>query len=155
MGEHNPSDAALPKWTWHAVGTPPPPRKPVSIKVKALIQAPIMAVVGYVIYRVWGHLVGPVIVWTLAALVLVGGLFVPAIFHGFERFGMLLAKWVSAALTWGLLTPFFYLVFTFGRLVLAVQRLDPMDRKFPEPGRTTFWVPRPRVPSMEQYKKQH
>jgi len=155
MGEHNPADAVLAKWPWKALGTPPPAGPPMSIKTKALIQAPLMALVGYVIYRVWGHVIGPAIVWSLAALVLVGGLFVPPIFRGIERFGMWLAKGISAALTWGLLVPFFYICFTFGRLVLMIQRIDPMDRKFPDPGHKTFWVPRPRVPSMEQYKKQH
>lgn len=155
MGEHNPADAVLAKWPWKAMGAPPPVRNPISIKTKALIQAPLMALVGFVIYRVWGHLIGPVIVWSLAGLVLVGGLFAPPIFRGMERFGLLLAKWISAGLTWGLLTPFFYLCFTFGRLVLMVLRRDPMDRAFPDPDRKSFWVPRPRVPSMEQYKKQH
>lgn len=155
MSEQNPADAALKKWTWKGLGPQPPARKRMSIKVKALIQAPLMALVGYAIYRIWGHLIGPAIVWTLAGLVLVGGLFVPPIFHGIERFGMLLAKGVSAGLTWGLLVPFFYSIFTFGRLVLVLRSIDPMDRRFPEPERATFWVPRPRVPSMEQYRKQH
>lgn len=126
-----------------------------NLKAKATIQAVAMGVVGYVIYRVWGHLIGPAIVWTLAGLVLVGGLFYPPLFHGFEKFGQMLARWVSAGLTWGLLVPFFYITFTIGRAVLLLRGIDPMDRTFPDPERPTFWTPRPPVASMEQYRKQH
>lgn len=125
------------------------------LKLKATIQAVAMGLVGYVIYRVWGHLLGPTIVWSLAGVVLIGGWVFPPLFHGFEKFGQLLAKWVAGGLTWGLLVPFFYITFTFGRLVLLLRGIDPMDRKFPEPDRTTFWDPRPPVPSMDQYRKQH
>ena len=51
-----------------------------SPRLKATIQAPIMVLVGYLIYRWTDHLIGPVIVWTLAGAVLLGGWFVPPIF---------------------------------------------------------------------------
>lgn len=114
-----------------------------------------MIAIGWLIYRWWGHLIGPAIVWTLAVLVLVGGWLYAPLFHGFERFGALLARWVSLGVTWVLLTPFFYVAFTFGRLVLLLRGRDPMDRKFPDPERTSFWIPRPPVPGPEQYRKQH
>ena len=142
-------------WPWQGLGPQPPQRKPMPMRVKATIQAVAMTVVGYIIYRVFDHLIGPAIVWTLAGLVLIGGWFVPAIFHGFEKFGAKLAFWVAGGLTWGLLVPFFYITFTFGRLVLTLKKLDPMDRSFPDLDRTTFWTPRPPVPSMDQYRKQH
>lgn len=142
-------------WPWKALGPALPERKPMPMRVKATIQAVVMGLVGFAIYKIWGHLIGPAIVWSLALLVLIGGWLVPAIFHGFERFGAKLAFWVASGLTWGLLVPFFYITFTFGRLVLMVRGLDPMDRAFPDAGRDTFWTPRPPVPSMDQYRKQH
>lgn len=126
-----------------------------SIRTKATIQAVAMGVVGFILFRVWGHLIGPAIVWTLAGLVLVGGWVYPPIFHGFEKFGAKLAYWVAGGLTWLLLVPFFYIAFTGGRLILSLRKIDPMDRAFPDAGCATFWTPRPPVPSMEQYKKQH
>ncbi len=142
-------------WDWKALGAPHKQARPMSLKLKSTLQALAMAAVGYVIYRIWGHPVGPAIVWSLAGLVLIGGWVFPPIFHGFEKFGAKLAFWVAGGLTWGLLVPFFYITFTFGRLILLVSGKDPMDRRFPDAERTSFWTPRPPVPSMAQYRKQH
>lgn len=149
-----PSKGPVNTWNWRALGTPPPKKTPMSIKVKALIQAPIMALVGYLIFRWTGHLIGPAIVWTLAGVVLVGGLFVPPLFHGMERFGMWIAKGVTVGLNYGLLVPFYYLCFVPGHLILKIQGIDPMDRAFPD-DRPTFWIPRKPVADMAQYRKQH
>jgi hypothetical protein len=153
------SDASQPSvvntWVWRAVGTPPPKPKPMSIKVKALIQAPLMVAVAYALHHFTGHVIMPSVIVGLAALVLIGGLAVPAIFHAFERFGFLLARWVAAGLTWGLLVPFFYIVFGFGRLVLLMTRQDPMSIRFPAPDHTTFWEARPPVTDLSTYRRQH
>jgi len=141
-------------WTWRALGTPPPVKKPMSAKVKASIQAPIMALVGYLIYRWTHHLIGPVIVWSLAGIVLLGGWFVPPVFIAIERFGATLAKWVAIILNYGLLVPFFYLCFVPGRLILKLQGIDPMDREFPS-DKPSFWIPRKPVADIAQYRKQH
>lgn len=142
-------------WPWRALGAPVARHTPMSPKVKALIQAPLMALVAYLIYRYTGHQIMPMIIAGLAALVLVGGLFIPPLFHAFERFGALLARGVAAGLTWGLLVPFFYLVFGFGRLVLVLTGQDPLKVRFPAPDQTTFWVARPPVTDLNQYRKQH
>jgi hypothetical protein len=126
-----------------------------SIQAKALIQAVAMSLIAWAIYHFLHHRVMPIVIWSLAGLVLIGGLVYHPIFHGFERFGQLLAKWVSAGLTWGLLVPFFYLCFLPGRLVLHLRGIDPMDRRFPEKEKGTFWEPRPPVRNMAQYTKQH
>lgn len=142
-------------WPWKGVGLAPEPPRPMSSKVKALIQAPIMLLVAYLIFRFTGHKVMPCVIAGLAALVLIGGLAVPPIFRAFERFGLLLARGVSSALTWGLLVPFFYLVFGFGRLVLVLTGQDPLHVRFPAPDHTTFWEARRPVPNLAQYRKQH
>ena len=141
-------------WTWRILGAPPPVSQPMSPRLKATIQAPVMAVVGYLIYRWTGHLIGPAIVWTLAGLVLVGGWFIPPIFHTMERFGATLAVWVARILNYGLLVPFFYLCFVPGRLILKLQGIDPMDREFPS-DKPSFWIPRKPVSDPAQYRKQH
>lgn len=149
------SAAVVNTWTWRAVGPTPPVRKPLSIRTKALIQAPLMVAVAYAIHRYTGHVVMPSIIVGLAALILIGGLAIPPLFHAFERFGMLLARGVAAGLTWGLLVPFFYVVFGFGRLVLLVTRQDPLSIKFPAPDLATFWEARPPVKDLESYRRQH
>lgn len=149
------SAAVVNTWTWRAVGPTPPVRKPLSIRTKALIQAPLMVAVAYAIHRYTGHVVMPSIIVGLAALILIGGLAIPPLFHAFERFGLLLARGVAAGLTWGLLVPFFYVVFGFGRLVLLVTRQDPLGIKFPAPDHATFWEARPPVKDLETYRRQH
>lgn len=142
-------------WPWRALGAPIAKREPMSPKVKACIQAPLMLLVAYLLHRYTGHRVMPMIIAGLAALVLLGGLVIPPLFQAFERFGALLARGVAAGLTWGLLVPFFYLVFGFGRLVLVLTRQDPLKVRFPAPDQTTFWETRPPVTDLNQYRKQH
>lgn len=144
------------KWTWTALGpqTPASKPKPMSIRTKALIQAPVMALVGSLLFFKWGHVIGACFVWTLAILVLAGGLFHPPLFHAFEKFGQKLAHWVGTGLTWALLLPFFYLCFVPGRFIMALRGRDPLTRKFPS-DEPTYWIPRKPVPDLNQYKKQH
>lgn len=143
-------------WTWKAVGAPPAAqKKAMPIQLKATLQAAVGGLVGFLMYRFWGHVIGPAIVWSIAGLLLLGGWVFPPLFHGFEKLGAKLAFGVAAGLTWGLLVPFFYIAFVGGRLVLLLSGKDPMDRAFPDAERATFWIPRPPVPSMNQYKKQH
>jgi hypothetical protein len=151
MSSHKPP---LNTYTWRALGPTPEAKKPMSIKLKASIQAPAMVVVGWLIYHFFDHLAGPLVVWTLAVLVLVGGWLLPPLFHGFERFGQWLGKSIAIALNWGLLTPFFYLCFVPGRLMLRIKGIDPMDRRFPD-DRASFWIPRKPVADVAQYRKQH
>ncbi|HMP73881.1 MAG TPA: hypothetical protein PKE55_11525 [Kiritimatiellia bacterium] len=141
-------------WTWRVLGAPPPPKKKMPRQKKALIQAPIMVGIAGLIHLWLDHVIMPGIIVFLAFLVLVGGLFYAPLFNGFERFGVKLTYWVTLILNWGLLTPFFYLVFLPGRIVLKLKGKDPMDRKFPDP-RPSFWVERKPVTDLNQYTKQH
>ncbi len=141
-------------WTWKVLGAAPAKRKPMSSRTKALIQAPLMVLVAWVIHHWLGHVIMPLIIVGLSVLVLTGGLFYEPLFKAFERFGAKLAYWVTAILNWGLLTPFFYLIFTPGRLIQKMKGADPLDRRYPDP-RDTFWVPRKPVPNLDQYRKQH
>lgn len=114
-----------------------------------------MAGVAYAIHHFTGHVIMPWVIAGLAALILLGGLAIPPIFHAFERFGLLLARWVSTGLTWGLLVPFFYVVFGFGKLLLLVTRQDPLSVRFPAPDHATFWEKRMPVADLNQYRRQH
>lgn len=148
------STSAINQWNWKASGQlMAAAGKPMSHRTKALIQAPIMVGIGF-LSRHYGHRVGSTIIWILAGLVLVGGLFIPPLFKAIENGGKKLGHWIGAAITWGLMVPFFFLCFVPGRWILALSGKDPLTRKFPS-DEPTYWIPRPPVPSLDQYKKQH
>ncbi len=144
-----------PTYPWRGMLLPSAQRAGLSRAAKACIQAPLMLGVAALMYFRFHHHIMPAVITVLAVLVLAGGLFIPPLFDAFERFGRWLAKVVAATLTWSLLTPFFYLVFTFARLTLLVQGKDPMARSFPAAALSTFWVPRKPVRNLDQYRKQH
>jgi hypothetical protein len=125
-----------------------------SLPVKATIQAVVMLVIAGLLWKVWDHRVMPCIIVALAAVTLVGGLFIPPLFRAIERFGQWLGKTVGLVLTWGLLVPFYYLCFVPARIALKLRGVDPMHRECPT-SMSTYWIRRPPVRSMDQYRKQH
>ena len=146
--------SAAGKWVWTASGPQPAPVARMSIRAKAAIQVAVMLTVAFLLFHFRHHRVMPAFLCVLATLNFIGGFLYPPIFHGFEKFGALLAKWVASGLTWGLLVPFYYIVFVPARVILTLSGNDPMTRAFPTK-ETTYWIPRPPVRDMEQYKKQH
>ena len=142
-------------WPWKAGGTLPPQNQPMGRVPKACLQAVIMAAVGAALFFYFKHQLAGWIVWSLAALVLVGGLFVPPVFHAFEKFGVLLAKWVGTGLTYAFLVPFYYLIFLPGRWTISISGRDPMRREFKPGSVASYWIPRKPVRNMDQYRKQH
>ena len=93
------------------------------------------------------------ILYGVGALMLVSGFLVPSLFNRIERLGQAFGRVVATAITWGLLAPFFYLVFVPGRLILALRGLDPMGRQFPTDA-PTYWVSRKPVSDPNYYKRQ-
>lgn len=117
-----------------------------------LLQAVIPAAVGaFFWYK--GKPVAAGVLFGIGALLLVSGFLIPALFLTIEKAGRWFGKWVGTAITWILLTPVFYLVFVPGRLILMMQGIDPMSRKFPTDAKT-YWVPRKPVTSVDEYKRQ-
>lgn len=119
----------------------------------AVIQTGVMAAIGALLYFWLGHRTMGFVVWGLAAVVLVSGLFLPPVFAAIERFGKRLGQWVGTGLTWGLLVPFYYLCFVPLHLLQKISGKDPLRRRFPtdEP---TYWTPRGPVKDANQYRKQ-
>ncbi|HBA83158.1 MAG TPA: hypothetical protein DCZ95_03595 [Verrucomicrobia bacterium] len=140
-------------WPWRTGGKSVAMTTGLSPKAKASIQAVVMALIGLLLYRFAGHRLMGTIVWGFAAVVLVSGFFIPPAFRAIERFGALLGQWVGVGLTWGLLTPFYYLVFSLGRLFLKLTGKDLMCREFPS-RQASYWTPRAPVRNLEQYGKQ-
>jgi ABC-type uncharacterized transport system permease subunit len=140
-------------WPWRTGGVTASANKSMSPASKAAIQAVIMGLIGFLLYHFVGHRVMGVVVWGLAVIVLISGLFIPPAFQAIERFGARLGVWVGTGLTWGLLVPFYYITFSIGHFFLKLKGKDLMCREFPsrEP---TYWTPRTPVRNLEQYGKQ-
>lgn len=117
------------------------------------MQAVAMATAGGLLFRFTDHRIVPCVLWTLTGILLAGLLFSDRIVHGFDRSGVWLARAVGSGLTWGLLTPFFYLVFGLGRLVLMISGNDPLHRKR-DPQATSYWSDHPESETTSRYQKQ-
>lgn len=94
------------------------------------------------------------ILFGIAALLLVSGFLIPALFRGIERAGQAFGRIVSTALTWILLVPVFLLIFVPGRVILKLRGEDPLCRQFPT-GAATYWTPRKAVADVSEYKRQY
>ena len=119
---------------------------------RVLLQTLIPAAVAiWVAHK--GHAVPASIIGAIAGFALVSGLCIPTLFVRWEAFGRAIGKGVGVAATWICLVPVFYLVFTPGRLILALARKDPMGRGFPTQA-STYWVPRAPVKDAAEYRRQ-
>ncbi|MBU4201430.1 MAG: hypothetical protein KKG09_00010 [Verrucomicrobia bacterium] len=108
---------------------------------RAVIQAAIIAAVA-TCFLVIGHRYGiGLFLYGLSVVVLISGLFIPAVFHGIEKVGVWLGQGAGIGLTWLLLTPFYYLCVFPGRLVLIVLGKDPMCRRW-DRRRDSYWIDR-------------
>jgi len=123
------------------------------LRRKAVIQALVMGVIGAILLGLFGHRIVAFVVWGLAAVILILGLAAPPVYRHVDRFGQLIGRAVGGLLTTVLLTPFYYLVFFPGALLLRLQGRDPLHRPPLEPGRTG-WIPRRQAPTPESYARQ-
>ncbi len=141
-------------WPWRekdAVKAAPRKTGPAAFSV--LLQAGVMAAIGAALFWWLEHRLMGQIVWSLAAVVLVSGFFIPPVFAAIERFGQALGRWAGAILTWGLLAPFYYIVFLPLHVLQKITGKDPLHRQFPT-SEPTYWTPRKPVPNAAQYRKQ-
>ena len=137
-------------WPWRNAPTPKP--SPPSRKTAA-IQSAAMAAIGAILFWGIGHRLAGTLAWTMAAAVLLSGLFFPPAFAAIHRFGKRLGKAVGTLVTWCLLAPFFYLCFVPLRLALLLRGKDPLHRQMP-PRAPSYWTPRKPGANPSQYKKQ-
>ncbi len=139
-------------WPWREKMGTPPPRKP--NRVAAGIQAAVLLALAALFYFVFGHPIPAIVLCCATAAILIGSFFVPPLFFAIERMGKTVGIWVGTALTWGLLTPFYYLCFLPGNLILRLLRRDPLCRRFPS-DEPTYWKPRKIVTDMAHYSRQY
>ena len=137
-------------WPWRARKDAVTPRGP---RRGPWIQFVVMTSVGLLFRFVWGHVVMAYVLWGLATLLLAGLLFSEKILRGFERTGHWLAHGIGTAVTWILLVPFFYVVFSAGHLILRLRGKDPMQRSL-DPGQSTYWTPHQKLDIETRYHRQ-
>jgi hypothetical protein len=101
----------------------------------------------------WGRPIWALAVLGLALLVLGSGLFLPPVYHLLEKFEILLAEGITRLILWTVMMPFYYLVFTTGRLVLLLRRLDPLQLKH-NPEAVTYWREFARTHDPARYHRQ-
>lgn len=127
---------------------------PAHRRTHVLIQIAIMTLAGSIVYFLFGHKFVALVIWALAGLLLFGLLFSPRIVAGFDRFGAWLGHFVGTALTYILLVPMYYVVFTFGRIIITILGRDPLQKKW-LPEAPSYWDDRaPRVEATH-FKRQY
>ncbi|MFN2350952.1 MAG: hypothetical protein ABR497_03300, partial [Kiritimatiellia bacterium] len=150
--ENMPANCRMDVWEW---------RKPAATagnhglsRRRALIQACVMAAVAGLLYAWLQHRIAAGIVGLLALLMLAGSLGVPGLLRGFEKLGAGLGRTVGLGMTYLLLTPMYYLIFTPGRFLMALSKRDPMQRRF-LPEAATYWQERAPIETLDYYNRQY
>lgn len=123
------------------------------LRRQAVIQAVVMGVIGFILLKWIGHPTFAKVVWGLAGVVLVLGLAAPRAYRPIHGFGQWLGRAIGALLTYVLLVPLYFLVFTPAALILRLQGRDPMQRQ-PRDRQYTCWVRRDRAATPESYTRQ-
>lgn len=136
-------------WPWDQ---PRPASTPASRRTRAIIQFTVALLAAGILLWIHHYRMATVVL-AIGVIVLFSGLFLPKVFAALERAGQMLGYAAGTALTWILLVPVYWLVFTPGRLLLLVLRRDPMRRAFPTQI-PSYWIPRPPVKDVKQYTKQ-
>lgn len=101
----------------------------------------------------WKGHSGSGIFLTLAALLIVPGLFFPKALKHVNRAWMILALLLGWVMTRVILSIVFYAVLTPIALIMRLGRHDLLNRKYPDP-RETFWIPKEDKRTPESYEKQ-
>ena len=128
-------------WDWRAPAGPAPGSGRAALRRAASIQAGVTTAVGAVLRFGFGHHLFPLILWGIAAVVLVLGLFLPRAYRPVHSFGRGLGRFVGKVLMYVLLVPFYYLFFTPVAVLLRLRGRDPLHRGFRDP-RHTYWIAR-------------
>ena len=91
---------------------------------------------------------------TLATLLLALALLAPQVYAPIQTVLTRLGRAIAVGFTWSLLSLVYLVIFTPGRLLLALRRRDPLQRR-PDPARTTYWEPLPPATSPDRFEHQY
>ncbi len=141
-------------WPWRANAPDQQQTTARKRRQRAIIQGAITATLATLLLTVWHKQWLGLIVFILSGVIITAGFLAPRIFQALEKFGQWLGHAVGVGITWLLLTPFFYICFTAGRLLLLAMRKDPLQRGF-ERSRKSYWVDRRSVATPQYYTRQY
>lgn len=94
-----------------------------------------------------------VLVFGVALFIFGAARFSPRIYTVIEKILRKFSFAVGQTLTWALLAPFFYIGFSFGRLVQKLTGKDPMQRSYDREAET-YWEERNEPLRTERYRRQ-
>ncbi|MDA1045138.1 MAG: hypothetical protein O3C57_07945 [Verrucomicrobia bacterium] len=141
-------------WDWRGRDKPPQNKHVQQRRRHALIECSVMVAVALILRLKFEKIILSSIIFSVACLVLVGGLFIPVLYAGFKRLGERLAMVLGVGVTWLLLAPFFYIFFTIARIGCVIAKKDPMCRRL-EPELKSYWFEHSSESDVSQYRKQY
>ena len=119
-------------------------------KTALVVSAVLYAIAAWQLYR--GRATAAAVLGGLGLLLLVAGLFVPALARRFHNFWMKVAGFLGYVNSRVLLTLIYYGVFTPYRLFSRLAGRDPLRRR--GPAQTSYWVERKRTrQEREQFER--
>ena len=155
MTLNNTEHPAVPVWNWDEEQTSDGTRGGSPSPGSVATQMAITAVAGAVLHSAARHAELGNVLWCIAIFIGASGLWAPRLYRAWrgatDRVGQVLA----GGITWLLVVPVFYGLFTAGRVALLIARRDPMQRKFPCPEQDTFWTPKPEGERCGHYERQY
>ncbi len=154
-GEAGRNAVARVVWPWVAISGPHPARPSRHPFRRAALQAIWIVAVGLVLYHRFDRRLAGCLLFGFATFLPALAILAPGGYRAFDRGVLRLAEWFGRALNVLILAPFFYMVFTAGRLFLRLAGRDPMGRAFPAPGHPSFWTSHKERTDPAFYKRQH
>jgi hypothetical protein len=140
-------------WPWRERKAPTPADRARARYRRCVIEALIMSAAGTLILVWKHHRVPAIILYSMAGLFLVSGMFISPVYNVLKGMVEFLVRVLTTMVNWILLAPFFYVVFTFGRLMLLLKGKDPLCRKCPT-DQKTYWMAQPKAPEgVEHFKR--
>ena len=124
------------------------------IILRSLRQSIIMAIIAGLFIVFLRLKIAGYILLVFSGAVFLSGLLTPSLFYAMERGGIFIGQAASVIFTWVFLVPVFVIFFIPGRIILLLNRKDPLRLKFPSP-EGSFWVPHTNAENMEQYRRQY
>lgn len=94
-----------------------------------------------------------IILVCVSVFVFVSGMWFQSVYSMVKRLGDVMALVLGTIVAWSMLVPFYYIVFTLGRLFMVVTGKDSLNRKFPTDIKT-YWEEWKAPENKERYKQQ-
>jgi hypothetical protein len=138
-------------WPWQDKGTADGPQRP---SLWFSLFTLVIGCAATTLFLYFGRPVMAVLVFGVALLIFGAARFSPRSYAVIEKFFRKFSFAVGQILTWCLLVPFFYIGFSFGRLVQKLTGKDPMQRAYDRQAET-YWETRNEQPGIEQYRRQY